>query len=521
MPNLCLAPKCINGLSSTKKCASVSLHKFPLNNSDLLQQWLHRIHRRDLKPTRNSRICSLHFREEDFLQNSIDAKGRTFLLRKAILKPDALPSIFPNCPTYFSKMPIKQRCTLSSKTKAETKLPAENSLINEDLVHTLQDIADRYNKEPDKSINIVFLPNLPNNILFFTMNLSQMPPCIVHTVNIKSDLTFESFVYGTKLVNDTFKNILENNKCINKFSDLLKLLSHLRNRLCTSHLQLSDIIKSIDTCLNTNNSMDEERVKNLHHVRENLYLIQSPPKQRRYSCNYLVFALLIQSRSTSAYKLLRDQHIICLPSIRTLQRLTSMFGNVNSDINLQYLRNRCINLSEIEKVVSLVFDEIYIFEKFDYSNETFVGVSEDGINAAKTVLCFLVKSLASPYRDVIHMVPVNGLTLSKLQQYFTQAAHIALEAGFQVVSITCDNHPTNRAFITNYLCSGNVFQIIENHNSLPLKRFGALIDPTHTLKNIYNIFQRKRIFHLPNFPGVSRRICSQFWAHRTAVRNGK
>lgn len=75
--------------------------------------------------------------------------------------------------------------------------------------------------------------------------------------------------------------------------------------------------------------------------------------------------------------------------------------------------------------------------------------------------------------------------------------HLIRSVSLDVVAISVDNAATNRKFYTDMLCGGqlkiNIFDEVSNQ---PIY---LLFDPVHTLKNIYNNFQKKRLFKCPAF----------------------
>lgn len=59
--------------------------RFPIKNEARLGLWKKAIQRIDFNPTPNSVICSEHFKEDDYLESS---------LNRNLLKRDAVPSVF-------------------------------------------------------------------------------------------------------------------------------------------------------------------------------------------------------------------------------------------------------------------------------------------------------------------------------------------------------------------------------------------------------------------------------------------
>ena len=77
-----------------------------------------------------------------------------------------------------------------------------------------------------------------------------------------------------------------------------------------------------------------------------------------------------------------------------------------------------------------------------------------------------------------------------------KAFTLVTECGFNIVSVCADNHAVNRSFFS-FLGSGSLQSRVE----YPLESGNfiyVIIDPTHTLKNIYNNFQRTGEFHFPH-----------------------
>ena len=76
---------------------------------------LKQIARKNFNPTKNARICFLHFKAEDFVFDSAEQQDRrkrkrgTIKLVKRRLKDNAFPSIFNNLPAYYTYKSIPAR----------------------------------------------------------------------------------------------------------------------------------------------------------------------------------------------------------------------------------------------------------------------------------------------------------------------------------------------------------------------------------------------------------------------------
>ena len=173
---------------------------------------------------------------------------------------------------------------------------------------------------------------------------------------------------------------------------------------------------------------------------EQLKLMQIPKNGRRYSTAVLTTSFFWQLTSTSLYKKLRDYFV--LPSISRLRKFSSATAVENREIDLEYLKQRTASLSEQQRIVTLMIDEVYTAQRVEYSNGAFVGLTEEH-QAAKTVLTFMVQSTCGKYKDVVCLIPVNRLDTEILRFWFEKVM-LALDDIFLVIAISVDNHVCNR-----------------------------------------------------------------------------
>lgn len=76
-----------------------------------------------------------------------------------------------------------------------------------------------------------------------------------------------------------------------------------------------------------------------------------------------------------------------------------------------------------------------------------------------------------------------------------------MDAGFHVIVTVADNHPVNRYFFKQVLCDGELKPLTKNPLNPNLELF-VLIDPTHTVKNLYNNFQKSKGFCIPSIDNI-------------------
>lgn len=110
----CAAFDCNN---DSRYTTGISYHCFPSDPS-IREQWLAKISRADLVISKHSRLCSVHFTPECYER---DLKAELLGSKpKAILKPDAIPSLFSHRPPPKKARLSSERCSLE-KTRQEVR----------------------------------------------------------------------------------------------------------------------------------------------------------------------------------------------------------------------------------------------------------------------------------------------------------------------------------------------------------------------------------------------------------------
>ena len=94
----------------------------------------------------------------------------------------------------------------------------------------------------------------------------------------------------------------------------------------------------------SNLSDDHEKFQKIQFIIELLELLAKPEHGRQYSPQLTIFSYMIYTSSSVAYATLRDENILCLPSISTLKKVTRRL-NVNNRLN---------NASYLKLLISLM-----------------------------------------------------------------------------------------------------------------------------------------------------------------------
>ena len=99
-------------------------------------------------------------------------------------------------------------------------------------------------------------------------------------------------------------------------------------------------------------------------------------------------------------------------------------------------------MTDKERMVTLLIDEVYTAQRIEYDNGSFVGLTDDG-KPAKTILTFIFQFLCSMYKDVVCLIPVSQLDTQFLQKWFEKVM-VALDKLLFMVAVSVDNHICNR-----------------------------------------------------------------------------
>uniref|UniRef100_A0A1I8H379 THAP-type domain-containing protein n=1 Tax=Macrostomum lignano TaxID=282301 RepID=A0A1I8H379_9PLAT len=409
-----------------------SFHAFPLNDPQLMTEWLRRIRREHYAPTKESRLCSAHFLESDFISTSQDSNTRRKRKRNAqlslrVLRKGAIPSVFPQLPERLQPMASTSRtesatAELRHQAESDRLETAASEFLSLDKVGSLEEIKTMLESNP---IPVGFVPVFgADSIAFCLIDVEDVPNLVCSIQNLLA-------LAKSWGIPDP-----------NPRSAEAKWIEAAIDCLCN--------------LLEESNDSATPLMQQIQFIVEQLRLRCQAKEARRYSPGLIVFAMVLKSTSSACYQVLLDQDLLVLPSVRRLTAISSPL--------------------------------------IDYSSGSIVGMQE--ANPASTMLCFMVKSIAGKYRDVVALFPLSKLTAEILHEHYTSVMGMLQRTNLNVVTILVDNHSANRAFFVHKLCGG-ILQTCVPHPFHREKKIFLLFDPTHTIKNVYNNFQKRQSLELP------------------------
>ena len=513
MVNKCSAYGCRSGYRNEpvqQHGEKITFHAYPLKNEELCQKWIKANPRMDFVPTKYSRVCSLHFVSSDFVDQRTDTnasrrKQQSLMSEKPLrqhLKPDAVPSIFQNAPGYLSKPPVSRRPTERATTASRREhqesllLELEESFIAEDDISSLslEEIEHKLGTEtiPDGYLWKV----IDQSLIIYQLEIKDFVATISASLLIKSDLNIVACLNDKIIPTDQYEDLVKGP--IREMSQLLNMLARIKNWNSDASQRPLDLsLKLAVGCLKDGLEVLDhrhEKHRKISFLIEQVELISVNKYARHYTPQLMILSYMVLAASAAAFKILTDEKVLSLPSTSTLRKVTRRLDANKGLDNSAYLKLRISKMNEFERAMVLIIDEIYVAKRVEYSAGGVQGLTADGA-VASTLLCFMIKSLCSKYKDLVALYPMSTLTAVKLHECYNDVMSLLRKVSVNVVAISVDNATTNRKFFVDCLCNGNLqTHIIDPVTGQPIF---LLFDPVHDIKNLYNNFQSRKIFECP------------------------
>ncbi len=308
MPKNCCAIGCRTGYRGEEKQPDVTLHKFPLNKPELLQRWLRNLRREDFTPTEHTRICSLHFNDDDFEgstrmdANASRRRKRGEERKVRLLKPDAVPHIFCGMPSYLSPETPKSRSKAATSSFRAQQVEfrhedAETDFWDSDRVESYGEIEDRLKKEQGVPGGFCAVKNDTCLALCFIEFDNENIPVLKGSITICETMEFSVNCLERVVPAENFSEIAAQK--IERISQVTNLMAALKSMISGDNkvpwmrmaIDCLERAKSSDVC-------EDETVQKIAFLSEQLDLVGKEPKQRRYSPTLLLCAYLLHAASS-------------------------------------------------------------------------------------------------------------------------------------------------------------------------------------------------------------------------------
>ena len=325
-------------------------------------------------------------------------------------------------------------------------------------------------------------------ITMFLMITHENAPFIKCSVTVNDKLDTSIFFGSTELTAYE-DNILP--VTINDFRHLLKILDYVEamstGREPNYGVSVSQLIGEL---LDNLKNYFPENENSIDFLAEQVKLISFDKAKRRYSPELTVFSVLLHSISSHGYNFIKGSGNVILPHPKNIQNICAKTNisphNEQFDTNfLMYAKGMFSNLNSHEKIVILMVDEIHLKQYFDYKGGNIVGMAFNENIAASSAHVFMISSLLSPYKDVVHILPVKAIQAEILHAIIKKII-IGLEnIGYFVIAVVTDNHSVNRKAMS-FFAKNKSINIVYPHPVSEDRPLFFVTDSVHVLKCIRN-----------------------------------
>lgn len=450
-------------------------------------------------------VCERHFKPEHLRTTSTytDVDGRTIEVPMKITRitSDAVPTLFPDCPSYLSatrqsreEPEVKRRRNENAQLQEAIQQSAAAFEMEEAMnkIQSLEDISARLQRlhQKDYWTNVC----CDKCIIFAHLEPTTQAPELLASVTVSADMCVRVFWKHVQLASN---EELEIPGQVLDFRVLERLLDNVQG-YCTdrSHQKqdrVSAALKLIVALLDDisdDEITEHERADALFFLKEQFELMGKKNNGCRYSAELLVLSAVFHTISPHAYNFLRSSGKVVLPHATTIKRVcaaqdVSPSKEQTEEGFLRYMKRRAGLLNPHERNIVLMMDEIHLQQFFEYKGGRFTGAAANCAEPAKTAHVFMVQSLLSSYKDVAHILPVSRITAEELHRVLRGVIMNLEDAGLHVVAVITDNNSINRKVMSLFGRNHKPLIVYPHPAQQQLPLF-HIIDTVHLLKCIRN-----------------------------------
>ena len=237
-------------------------------------------------------------------------------------------------------------------------------------------------------------------------------------LHIKRNLSFETYHYGSLCTVTTLsKNRITKLKYWSTFDEIIRFLKN------------NEVDNKKTILLDHHDAMGTQKAGSL-----------------KYSQKTITRAFEYYATSRSCYsKMAQDYE---LPSVRTLQRITSKFGKHDES---KFLGNVFSNLDERQRKCVLMLDEIYAKKAMLFHGSTLFGqAANDPKKLATTVLTMMLKATFGGPEFIAKMLPVAKLDSNFQYSQAVSLMENVIKLNADILAIIADGNRVNQKFFKHF-----------------------------------------------------------------------
>ena len=430
----------------------------------------------------------------------------TLSRERIALKKTAVPSIFPNCPSYLSEFNSKpKRLCLDDKERllmesAYSKSITDNEeTVDKFLVNSYSDLLSK--------LNLIDLPNgwitnVSNNtpLFFIKIVILETGPFIDRSVLVNDDLYIKAFdnknvtiPISRIFINDTrqVETILDE---VDTFSLLLQTINSQTECSINNHIKLA--IHELESAINLvdGDSIDLD-IDGLHCSSESLSIsfhflvgqlrnLINAKSRRRYNILTQVFSLKIHGISPACYRLIQSSNCLILPHERNLIGIKNTLG-IEGDY-FQILKEITSKFSHRDRHVILQMDEVHIRSDASYKGGKVLGAIDNPSDPPTTVFSMMISSLMKKFSTIVRLIPLGSSSAADLYPIITKTIGDIESCDLFVEAICTDNYPLNVSLFKLFSYNTKILQARVVHPCNPTRNLILFFDIVHIMKSIRN-----------------------------------
>lgn len=351
----CAIATCLNTYRNSKE-RNVIFHRFPQKDLLLSKEWVQKCRRKDTINPKNARICSEHFTSSDYIDDMQNRLLGRPVRRK--LKENAIPS--KNLSSLISEDQITPRSERQKKRKVLQD--AEERLRNLSPMKICQNVEDRIQCKNCDDIQA---------------ELNNLQIQLATTKSMLSNLKNEKRSF--KLISQKLKRAVISKNLLAVEVRKLKRKLNIMNKENMQMRNLKKCLNGIFSETQINAILERKKIK--------------------WTSEDVSKCIVLRALSSKAYEFWREKVGLPLPSASTLKRWCSKFScnpGILDDV-LRLMRTNCENLSQMEKLCALSFDEIHIDSKLCYDTKL-----DQILGPFKKVQFVLARGLFSTWKQPVY-----------------------------------------------------------------------------------------------------------------------
>ena len=417
------------------------------------------------------------------------------------LKNTAIPTIFPNCPSYLTDRTEKSK-RVSRDDKDEIMLREAFSMSRIDdkttvvkfQVNTFAELLTKLDLNNDW---VTYNPGT-NSFYFLKIVLLANIPSIERTLIIDHDLNAKALYMekhpiqlSTRVINDIrqIETLIDEVNCyslpqnLNITSITMKnYVEHAISDIGCAITQLDDLGQN---SLSETGMEDSSSMKiRLHFLLDQLSYLITDKYSRRYSIITQVFALKLHGISPAGYRLILSSNCLILPHERNILKIKNSNGLENEYFNV--LKETATTFSQLDRHVIVQMDEVHIRSDASYKGGRIIGSIENPEDPPTTVFSIMVSSLAKKYSTIVRLIPLGSSSAEILFPIIRKTISDIESCNLFVEAICTDNYPLNVSLFKLFPNDSKTLQPKVKHPCNPARNLILLFDIVHIIKSIRN-----------------------------------